>query len=510
MKTSAYLYTAEQIRDIEADFIRHQGIESYELMLRAASAAFNYVNTIEEPCRSILLLCGPGNNGGDGYALASLLSRAWSQLTVMSVCDPADLADDAAKARDDWVASGGKIQRFSGNLPKSDLILDCVLGTGVSRPLSGDYLAVVNAMNAANGRVIAIDIPTGLDSDKGVAVPVATKADTTITFVGYKQGQFIANGPDYCGELILDQLGIEPEPLLSKTPARTPAKTGSIKLTSLRHCVANISARKLNTHKGNFGHVVIIGGSPGTQGAVRLAAEAALRSGAGMVSVVTHPDHHAIVCASTPEIMCHGASTVEEVRPLLQKASAIVVGPGLDTGEWAQQWLPACSEICGATKKPLVVDAGALRHMALANELHMPSTWVLTPHPGEAAALLEIDTSSVQQDRVAAIAALQSTYGGVVVLKGSGSLVTDGENTSLCKYGNPGMATAGMGDVLSGIIAAILMQMPNIMTAAETAVIVHAVAGDKAAGSKPVGLIASDLFPHIRNLINPVEPGLVK
>ncbi len=503
MKTSAYLYTAEQIRDIEADFIRQQGIESYELMQRAATAAFNYINTIEDPCRSILLLCGPGNNGGDGYALANILATVWSQLTIISVCDSEALTGDAAKARDDWIASGGKVQRFSGSLPKSDLILDCVLGTGISRPLSGDYLAVVKAMNAACGRVIAIDIPTGLDSDRGVPLPVATKAEATITFVGYKQGQFIADGPDYCGELVLDQLGIDPEP--SHSPSSSHLQTHSIKLASLQQCTAGISARKSNTHKGNFGHVVIIGGSPGTQGAVRLAAEAALRSGAGMVSVITHPDHHTTACAATPEIMCHGANTTDDVKLLLQKASAIVVGPGLDNGEWAQQWLPACIEICDATNKPLVADAGALRHLALHNEPQTFQNWILTPHPGEAAALLETDTHSVQQDRVAAIAALQEKFGGVIVLKGSGSLITDGENTSLCKYGNPGMATAGMGDVLSGIIAALLMQMPNNMMAAEIGVTVHAIAGDKAAGTKPVGLIASDLFPHIRNLINSTE-----
>ncbi len=492
---SRRLYTAEQIRSIEANYIEHQNIDSYELMQRAAKAAFLYINTIEYPGRSILLLCGPGNNGGDGYALACLLSRAWTQLTIISLCDPADLKGDAAKARDEWLASGGRIQRFARILPESDLVLDCVLGTGVNRLLSGDYLAVVNAMNMASGRVIAIDIPTGLNSNTGVPLPVATKAYTTITFVGYKQGQFIADGSDYCGELVLDQLGVEPDTL---------QQHAGIKMISLPQSIANLPARKSNAHKGNFGHVLIIGGSPGTQGAVRLAAEAALRAGAGMVSVVTHPDHYTTVCAATPEIMCHGAYIVKDVMPLLQKASTIVVGPGLDVGpekdpdNWTQQWLPACY----ALHKPLVVDAGALRHLAFANGMKSTCNWILTPHPGEAAALLKTDTSAVQQDRLAAITALQIKYGGVVVLKGSGSLVTDGENTSLCNYGNSGMATAGMGDVLSGVIAALLMQMPDILMATETAVVVHASAGDKAAANKPVGLMASDIFPHIRNLLN--------
>ncbi len=267
-----------------------------------------------------------------------------------------------------------------------------------------------------------------------------------------------------------------------------------LQLTQFTQC---LKPRKADSHKGMFGHVLVVGGDYGFSGAVRLAAEAALRVGAGLVSVATRPEHAISLNLVRPEIMCHGANHAKELTPLLTKATVVIVGPGLGQSSWAKKMLTRIL----SSKKLLVMDADALN--LLSKKRIKYADWVLTPHPGEAARLLQTTAHHIQQDRLLSAGALQKKYGGVVVLKGAGTLVVTDHEEALCENGNPGMASGGMGDVLSGVIGALAAQGISLPQAAKLGVLVHAKAGDLAAkegGER--GMIASDLFPYLRQLVN--------
>jgi hydroxyethylthiazole kinase-like uncharacterized protein yjeF len=259
-----------------------------------------------------------------------------------------------------------------------------------------------------------------------------------------------------------------------------------------------LQPRPREFYKGNAGHVLVVGGSVGFSGAVLLAAKAAFRVGAGLLSVATRPEHAAGLNISCPEIMCHGVNNVNDLLPLISKASVIVIGPGLGQTEWSKALLDAVL----TQDKPMVVDADALNLIAVTPL--KKSNWILTPHPGEAARLLKTTTAEVQHDRIASIKKIQQQFQGVCVLKGAGSLVLgDDKIPVICEAGNPGMATAGMGDVLSGVIGGLLAQQLPIEVAAKLGVLIHALAGDRAAKqSGERGMMASDLMVHLRELVN--------
>lgn len=271
----------------------------------------------------------------------------------------------------------------------------------------------------------------------------------------------------------------------------------AIETLHINHFEGKLTPRTRNAHKGMYGHVVIIGGDYGYSGAVRLAAEAALRVGAGLVSVVTRPDIALTLNLARPEMMCHGVQSVKGLALLLKKATVVIIGPGMGVSTWAKKiW-----SFVLKSKKTLVVDADALNLLAAKPTQYVD--WILTPHPGEAARLLKCTKEDIQEDRVAAIKKLQKKMGGVVVLKGAGSLVlAPGEPLALCDAGNPGMATAGMGDVLSGVIGGFLAQGLSLADAAKCGVLIHAMAGDLAAKEGERGMLASDLFPYLRHLVN--------
>jgi len=265
---------------------------------------------------------------------------------------------------------------------------------------------------------------------------------------------------------------------------------------------ALLPRRRRGAHKGEHGRLLLVGGGPGMGGAIRLAAEAALRAGAGLVHVLTHPDHVAAVIAGRPEIICGGVVDPDELVVPTRAADAIVLGPGLGQSAWARPLWQAVL----ASGKPLIVDADGLNW--LAQEARARGDWVLTPHPGEAARLLESRAADVEADRLGAVRAIAARYGAVTVLKGARTLVASHDPdapVAVCDAGNPGMATAGMGDVLSGVIGALLVQTRELAASARAGVLIHALAGDSAAAREGErGLIASDLLPHIRRGSNPV------
>ncbi len=492
------VWRSAQVRAIDAFAIARLGIPGYELMRRAAAAALWELQARWPQARVLRILCGAGNNGGDGYVLARLARHVGLDAVVGAVTDPAKLHGDAARAHADWQAAGGSTVAWQEALEPADAVLvDAMLGTGASRGLRDPYLDAVNAVNKVRRRVLAVDVPTGLDADSGLSFGACVRADCTVTFIAHKPGLWLGRGPDFCGEVRLADLDLP----------RWPDDLGEPALETIRSTLvaSSLPPRIRGANKGQYGHVLVLGGAPGMPGAARLCGEAALRVGAGLVSVATSPEHAAQLAASRPELMVSGVSEAAELMPLLQRSDVIAIGPGLGQSAWARSmW--SCAMSAGL---PLIVDADALN--LLAAEPEKRGGWILTPHPGEAGRLLGIPTSAVQGDRLGAVLELQRRYGGVIVLKGAGSLVAhadSGTSTApvrLCLAGNPGMAAPGMGDVLTGIIAGLFAQVRDLALAAELGVLVHANAGDRAAGTTPRGMLASDLLAELRACVNPAS-----
>jgi ADP-dependent NAD(P)H-hydrate dehydratase / NAD(P)H-hydrate epimerase len=371
----------------------------------------------------------------------------------------------------------------------ADVIVDALFGTGLARAVSGDAAAMIAAINASRRPVVSVDMPSGLHADTGAVLGVAVHAEITVTFVGLKQGMYVGVGLDHTGRVIVDDLGVPAECYDGAIPVARLIVDDSV--------LRALPRRARTSHKGSHGHVLVIGGGPGMPGAARLAGEAALRAGAGLVTLAVHPGNSAIA-AARPELMCVGVSSAAELAPVLGKATVIAVGPGLGQGRWAEGLVDAAI----GRGVWLVMDADALNWLAA-----HPRTcdrWVLTPHPGEAARLLGITTAAVQSDRLGSARELQQRYGGVAVLKGAGTIVyPPGGPAFVCDRGNPGMAVGGMGDVLTGVIAGIVAQCGDLALAAQAGVFVHAQAGDLAARAGERGMLASDVLRQVRACVNP-------
>jgi hydroxyethylthiazole kinase-like uncharacterized protein yjeF len=487
----AEIYTVANVRRIDSAAIDDAGISAYALMTRAAQAALDHAMERFPDARRWQIVCGGGNNGGDGYVLARLASNHGIAVSVITLVSPESLDGVAKSALEDFAAEGGGLVAWEGELDiEAELIIDGLLGSGLTREVTGDFAAAVAAIDKHDAPVLSLDIPTGINGDTGEVMGVAVRANMTVTFVGLKGGLFLDEGPDHVGELRFAGLDI-PSEFRSAIAADMRRITGAI----LSH---NIPIRKRSAHKGDFGHVLVIGGGPGMPGAARLAGEAALRSGAGRVTIATHGSHLASVTAGRPELMCHAVESIDDIDPLITDSTIIVLGPGLGQSEWS------VSLFEGLVNRPLslVLDADALNLLADAD--HSSDDWILTPHPGEAARLLGTTTDDVQSDRVAALNKLVSQYGGSVVLKGAGSLISSANGPPwLCTAGNPGMAAPGMGDVLTGIIAALWAQGFGRKRVALLGTEIHARAGDTAAESGERGMLASDLMMELRAWVNP-------
>jgi NAD(P)H-hydrate epimerase len=484
------IYSVASVREFDRAAIEDHGIPGYTLMTRAGDAAVRAIMQHFPNARRWQVLCGAGNNGGDGYVVARLATDQGIAVKVVSLVNPANLRGDAATAFADFQSLGGVAASWDGALDdESDLIVDAILGSGLERDVGGEFARAVAAINQHAASVVALDIPTGIHGDSGNVMGSAVIADLTITFVGLKSGLFLGTAPNHCGALLYDGLQI-PESVRREQPAFRRADSALLRRLLLR--------RQRTAHKGDFGHVLVVGGGEGMPGAARLCGEAALRAGAGRVSLATDPSHAALIAATRPELMSHPVSHATDLEPLLAKADVIAFGPGLGQSEWARG-LFAKLEV---DERPAVWDADALNLLAEAPA--RAANRIITPHPGEAATLLSSTAAAVQRDRPAAVAALPGAYGGIAVLKGARTLIasTRGDNW-LSTAGNPGMAAPGMGDVLTGIIAGLLAQQLSLLDAAVAGVEVHARAGDRAALQGERGLLASDLMAELRGVINP-------
>lgn len=483
------LYTVEQVRALDRRAIDDLGIAGFELMSRAANAAFASLRRRWPQARRIAVFCGPGNNGGDGYLLASIAQGAGIAADVIELSDSAQ--GDAATARDTWQHSGGVSHRWQPDtvLPSADVYVDALYGTGLNRAPESSVATLIEHINASGVPVLSLDVPSGLNADTGQCPGAAIRADLTVSFIASKRGLYTGQAATKVGVLQVDTLGL-PDILWQGMPTDAA-------LLDATH----LPPRSRDAHKGDCGHVLVIGGDHGTAGAIRLCGEAALRSGAGLVSVATRGENLVALNSARPELMAHGVHGPQELQPLLDRADVLALGPGLGQAAWGHAlWLTALD-----VGKPMVLDADGLN--LLAREPHrFTAPTILTPHPGEAARLLGKTIADVESDRFASARALAQRYGAVVVLKGSGSLIANPDGRiDVCIWGNPGMASGGMGDLLTGVIAALLGQGCHAWDAARIGVGLHARAGDLAARDGERGLLASDLFEPLRLLGNGLE-----
>lgn len=484
----ARLYVADQVRELDRQAIAG-GVAGYTLMQRAAAASWRTICERGGLPRSLVVVCGAGNNGGDGYEIARLARDARVPVAVYRV-DGVPERGEAATAYAAWIADGGSVEPCPAQLPACDWVVDAVFGTGLSRApaaAAADAIAAINVARDRGARVLAVDVPSGLDASRGHSPGVCVRADVTVSFIGNKLGLWTGEGPDRAGQRVFDGLDV---------PAGIAARIEPVALLQAETDLRVLEPRSRNAHKGSFGHVLIVGGNQGMSGAALLAGRAALRSGAGLVSLATRAAHAAALTAAQPELMVHGVETLDDVDALLARASVVALGPGLGQDEWSR----AIFARVLTSDAPLVLDADALN--LLARLPRRREHWILTPHPGEAGRLLQRSSAEVQADRLASLAALQARYGGTVVLKGAGSLVS-GTPPSVCPYGNPGMAVGGMGDALTGVIAALWAQGLTADAAARLGVLAHACAGDRAAAAGERGLLPQDLLAELRHVLNP-------
>lgn len=487
------LYSAQQVRDLDARLIA-AGTPGFELMRRAAHAAWRALRRQWPDAGEITVLAGHGNNAGDGYLIAALALRAGWSVRVLAVGDASRLSGDAASAHGEARSVGVDIEAWSDGAELRGVLVDALLGTGLGGEVREPYASAIAAINSSGLPVLAVDIPSGLSADTGQVLGCAVNADLTVTFIGLKLGLFTAQGPDQCGELVFDGLDADPALISEDGVARRLAPAS----------LARLAARPKAAHKGLFGHALVIGGDTGMGGAVLLAAESALRCGAGLVSLATRAAHVPAALARRPELMARGVSSSAELLRLAEHADVLVVGPGVGRQAWGRVLVSAAASL----ERRQVWDADALNLLAEGLVARPSGDWVITPHPAEAARLLGIPTAEVQADRPKAAHALAQRYQAVVVLKGVGSLVASPDGRlALCNHGHPAMAGAGLGDVLSGILGALLAQGLPAFDAACLAVWLHARAGESL-GAEGRGLAAADLIPAVRQLLEELSPCL--
>lgn len=484
------LYDADATRALDRYLIEKRGISGEQLMSRAGRFAFDCLKAHWPAARRLWVLCGAGNNGGDGYVLAALAADQGFTVRLRWLADPLLLKAEAKAAWQLAVQAGVAMDAFRAEeLADADLLVDGLLGTGLSKPVGGAMAEAIGWLNRQAQPVLALDIPSGINGSTGAAMGPAVQADLTCSFVGLKLGLLTGAGRQAAGQLRFSAL----------------ADSGASGVAPVAHrlalapLLARLGRRPLDSHKNSFGHLAVLGGDTGLAGAALIAAEAALRAGAGMVSLISRPHSAQAALVRQPELMALGVDAGIEAEARLAAATALVIGPGLGQAAWGEQLLARALQ----RDVPRCLDADALNLLARKGLPSLGSQTVLTPHPGEAARLLGLSNAGVQADRPAAARALAARTGAVVILKGAGSLVAapDGQ-LWLVDAGNPGMASGGMGDALAGIVGALLAQGMSALDAACLAALVHALAGDAQVERGQRGMLATDLLADVRTLLN--------
>lgn len=542
------LYTAAQTKLIDQTAIAQQfDSDGFILMQKAGQVAFNNIKHRYTNIKKLIIFCGQGNNGGDGFIIGKLAAQHNYSVDIYFLGNHDKQTNDSAKAYNDYFkyVDNEKIKLFTGLdqlpvIPDMDpatiklaqsssrncldrgdniLYIDALLGTGLRKAPEGDYKKAVDYINQQEN-IFAIDIPSGLDSNTGVAYTPCVKANSTISFIGLKQGLLTADGPDYCGNIYFDNLGVDKAIYKQVENSSYLITDDWIKTTISKY----LPKRHKNSHKHKFGHILAIGGDTGMPGAITMAGLAAMRSGAGLTTLLTNSKHSSEISQQYLELMVCGVDEYmdleqDKISNLLHKSNVIVIGPGLGTSKWSKNIFNFVFDYILESKSlnlhAVIIDADGLRHLAdyftennkVKNFTKLLNKLVITPHPGEANYLLskvQQRDSNVSLDRFTSVKNLAGYYNAIAILKGVGSLICAPESKPyLCNLGNPGMATAGMGDILTGVIAGLCAQDVPVLEATIIAVYVHAKAGDLQAekyGER--GLIATDILNEVRGLLN--------
>ncbi|WP_338539501.1 bifunctional ADP-dependent NAD(P)H-hydrate dehydratase/NAD(P)H-hydrate epimerase [Pectobacterium cacticida] len=489
------VFYAEWVRHEEARAASESGLSLWTLMQRAGDAAFQVARQCYPLTKRWRVLVGHGNNGGDGYVVASLAAAAGIDVEVIACASDKPLPEEASLARQRWLEQGGRVQDITAqnaDIPWPEgieLIIDGLLGTGLSAAPRGPYATLITQANAYPAPIVSLDIPSGLHAETGACAGVAIRAAQTVTFIALKPGLLTGCARECVGKLHYHSLGLQ---------TWLDEQSAPIQRLTAAHLPQWLTPRPAGQHKGDNGRLLLIGGNAGLGGAVFMAANAALHSGAGLVRVLTHKQYQAAFVAARPELMVQEL-TSETLQRGLAWANVIVIGPGLGQDEWSKNALNL-AENCN---KSMLWDADALNLLAI--NPHKRQNRVLTPHPGEAARLLHCRVSDIESDRLLAAKELAKRYGGVVVLKGAGTVIaSEQDDIAIADVGNPGMATGGMGDVLSGIIGGLLAQKLSLYDAACAGCVVHGAAADEIAAQRGTrGILATDLLPVLFRYVNP-------
>ncbi|TLU65834.1 NAD(P)H-hydrate dehydratase [Thalassotalea litorea] len=480
-------YRAETVRNHELAVAANSGVLSMQLMQYAGESAFNLLRHRYPQAKTILVVCGSGNNAGDGLILARMALEANFHVYVHSVVNPESYQGDAKRAYQQFMEQGGQFHKFNDiDVSRIDVIVDGLLGTGITGNVRENYRYVIELINQLPAPILALDIPSGLHANTGMPMGSTVIADATVTFVVLKQGLVTGLAIDYCGDVFLSGLGIK--------DAFEKSIDDNVRLVCENN-LPRLKARLGSSHKGDSGRVLLVGGNLSTPGAIKLAAEATLRCGAGLVSVACHPDNATIVLANRPEIM-RVSDFTQQLTEQLSLSDSIVLGPGLGLDEWAQALFMKVL----STEKPVIVDGDGLN--LLAKNPQSRNNWILTPHPKEAARLLDTSVENIMADRFEAVKSIALKYGGVCILKGAGTLISNGNVVTINTSGNPGMASGGMGDLLAGILGALRLQSASDFDACCRGVFIHGQAADIAREDGEKGMLASDLLPILRQLVN--------
>lgn len=501
------IYNAKQVLENEAKVAASENIAMFDLMTQAGTVTFNKIAQFCPTAKNILVLCGKGNNGGDGFIIARLAQLAGIKVEVLVTCVVTDLKSDAKTAYQSMVSAGvsdirhlssddlslsrAKIKKFSG-----DVIIDALFGIGFYGILPSDIRQLVNDVNQHKAPVLSVDVPSGLCATTGsvnLEFSSVIVANVTVTFIVYKQGLLTGQAANYVGKLILEDLTLG-NTFIQQVPSNVFYQQTSN--------INKLPNRLPTSHKGDIGLLLCVGSFIGMPGAIRLASEAALRCGAALVSVCCHQQNQALVFNGRPEMMLAPTDAQQLAKSsLLTKAKALLIGPGLGREIWSKQLFDLLISSAIEQKKTIIIDADALYFLSQSPLYY--SHWILTPHPKEAANLLDCSVADIEADRFAAVHAITKKYGGVCLLKGAGTLLCNGKKIVINSTGNAGMASGGMGDVLSGIITALILQSNDNFIASCSAAYIHGAAADIIAdkyGQR--GMLASDLFVYLQQLIN--------
>ncbi|MGB5813235.1 MAG: NAD(P)H-hydrate dehydratase [Polyangiales bacterium] len=492
------LFTREESRDVDRVAVEDLGVVSLVLMENAGRGAMDaIVSHFADQLGRVVLVGGPGQNGGDAWVIARRLAVLGHSCTAVLIGDAGRLAGDAAT---NWgllealdvdlrVLSPDRAGTLEAILADATLVVDGLFGTGLDRPITGGYAEAVRAIDGALAPLVSLDLPSGLDADTGGILGVAPHAALTVTFAGLKRGLHQYPGAEHAGEVRVADIGIPSRPATDATLYEASD------LSSL------VPRRTGDAHKGTNGHLLVIGGAPGTTGAALLAGRAAFRAGAGLVTIGARPDARAALEEKVVELMTVGlpdTPTKGAVESLCGGKRAVVLGPGLGLDPVGRAWTDA---VAAYAPIPVVIDADAITNLAtdLSVLRRAAGPRILTPHPGEAARLLDVATTAVQRDRYAAATAIAGESGQTVILKGARSIVASGNTLYVCGEGTPALGVAGTGDVLSGVTGTLCMTLET-PEAAIAATLVHALAGD-AASVGDRGILASEVADAVPGVL---------